>query len=218
MKFKHIIFNISILIFMSCGGIKQTSFVGTYHETAYGPMSEVYIFKADNTFEHYYADDTYGKFGRGKYKIKGNRLVLNYDVLPIDSLIILETINKPSDSLKLEMIIMSVSNTNEIRIYEKDSLIYESFLFDDTISVALKRPVSKINIKAGNYNSRIKNETKLISELIVENYSYCKFEYFPSRSWYKFNTEKDENIKLRNFKEGYFEIKRGKYRWRFQRG
>lgn len=217
MKFKHIIFCFLILTLMSCSGIKHALFVGKYQEVGWSPMSQQYIFNADNTFEHYYADDTYGTFGKGKYKIHGNRIVLNYDILPIDSLIILETVNKPSDSLKLEMIIMNAGFASDIRIYEKDSLIYKSYIKSDSISVALKKPVSKINIKVGTFFEGVINENKFESVLNVEDYSYCKFEYFPSNSWYEFNTDKDEIIKLRNTKEGYFEIRKGKYKWLYQR-
>lgn len=202
---------------VSCKGIKQLSFLGEYDEIGWNPMSQEYRFHNDNRFEHYYSDDTYGTFGKGTYKIHGNRLILDYDFLPVDSLILVEKLNKPSESLELCMKIMNAGFSSEIRIYEKDSLIYKSHINSDSISLSLKRPLTQINIKAGSFFEGDIKETKFEKEINVENCSYYKFEYFPSDSWYKFNTEKDKVIKLRNIRDGYFEIHKGKYEWRYKR-
>ena len=217
MNFRYLIYIVSILILISCNGIKQLAFVGEYHEIGWSPMSQEYKFNKDNTFEHYYSDDTYGTFGKGTYKIHGNRLILDYDYLPVDSLIFIEKVNKPSDSIKLDMIIMNAGFASDIRIYEKDSLIYKSHIKSDSISVSLKKPLTKIKIMVGTFFDGVIDETKFEREINVESYSYCKFEYFPSDSWYEFNTDKDKIIKLKNIRDGYFEIHKGKYEWRYQR-
>jgi len=217
MNFKCLIYTISILTLISCKGIKQLAFVGEYHEVGWSPMSEDYKFYKDNRFEHYYSDDTYGIFGKGTYKIQGNRLVLDYDFLPVDSLIFIEKINKPSDSLELDMIIMNAGFASDIRIYENDSLIYKSYIKSDSISVRLKKPLTEIRIKVGTFFEGVIDETKFEREINIEHYSYFKFEYFPSDSWYKFNTDKDKIIKLRNIRNGYFEIHKGKYEWRYKK-
>lgn len=122
---KFIVIFILFLVFSSCTGVNKSTFPGTYKETSWSPMSETYVFKKDNTFEHYYSDDTYGTFGRGTYKIHGRRTILYYDILHEDSLICIEKKKGVSDSLKLEMIIMNAGFASEVVIYEKEKKIYQ---------------------------------------------------------------------------------------------
>jgi len=191
--------------------------IGEFHETNWRPMSQKYIFNTNNTFKHYYADDTYGTFGRGTYKIKGRRLYLIYDVLPIDSLIFIETKSEPADSVRLDLIIKDGGAATDMKIFVKDSLIYDSYIKSNPISVCLKKPNDKVKIKTGTFFEDIINETFFETEIDFKNYSYCKIEYFPSNSWYKFNTDKVKVLKLKNYKEGCFEIHTRKYKWIYKR-
>jgi len=168
MKFKNIIFTLIFFLLLSCSGIKKSMIIGEFHETNWRPMSQKYIFNTNNTFKHYYADDTYGTFGRGTYKIKGRRLYLIYDVLPIDSLIFIETKSEPADSVRLDLIIKDGGAATDMKIFVKDSLIYDSYIKSNPISVCLKKPNDKVKIKTGTFFEDIINETFLKQKLILK--------------------------------------------------
>jgi len=81
---KSLIVVILILVFTSCSVSRQVVLSGKFEETNWGPMWEKYIFNNDSIFLHYYGDDTYGLFDKGKFKLIGRKLHLDYDSLVVD--------------------------------------------------------------------------------------------------------------------------------------
>lgn len=200
----------------SCHSIKQNELIGVYNEYCWSPMSQSYVFNDDGTFEHFYEDDTYGQYGRGKFTLKGRKLKLNYEYLPIDSTIFIKKQIANSDSLKIKMVIMTGGLDDDVKIYEKNNLLKITRLNNDTLSFSIIKPTNEITIKIGKYFANI-SKTYLEINVDTKNYSYCFIEYFPSKSWYEFIQKEDQIITLNKFNNGYFETSRGKSKWCYRK-
>jgi len=201
-------------MFTSCSISRQVVLNGTFEETNWGPMWEKYIFKSDSTFFHYYGDDTYGSFDKGKFKLNGKKLYLDYDSLIVNKPVYVYSEKSESDSLKLSLVIMSAGAEDNIQIFKRDKLIDELNLISDTVSIRIKRPCDNLKIKIL-YDYVTKKEVKYEFNINVKEFSCCMVEYYPSNSWYKFNQKDDEFYKLKKLSDSYFETHRGKYKWFF---
>jgi len=207
---------IIILVFTSCSVSRHVVLNGEFEETNWGPMWEKYIFNNDSIFFHYYGDDTHGSFDKGKFTLIGRKLHLDYDSLIVDKPVCKYSEKSYSDSLKLSLVIMNAGSADKIQIYNKDELVKEKSLVSDSVFIRVKRPCDNLQVKILN-DYVIKQEIKYEFNVNVKEFSCCTVEYYPSNSWYKFNREADEIIKLKKLSETSFETQRGKYKWIFKK-
>jgi len=203
--------------------ISKVKLIGRFNEKNWGPMTEEYIFNNDGSFQNFYFDDTHGSFGKGKFYLTRRTLHLDYDSIELDNPILSKFEVTESDSVTINLTIMDIGDDN-IRFINEGEIVKETNLKDYRVSATFKRPIEKIKIQVyteyieeNNNKVLLKEEINSEFEIFINGFSCCSYDYYPSNSWFSFNTDRDEEKSLKRLTNTHFEYGTKKLKWIFEK-
>lgn len=197
---KYYILLLFLIIISSCTTINEIA--GTYNEECTWPSHEVLMLNEDSTFSFKGFYDIIGQYAHGTYSLKFNKITLHNNEIQTDTLILLDTKSNISDSCFVTIKIVDLNWDHWLFFYSSDLLIGQTPIIDDVASIKLPRDSKQLIVKIGSKRDYKLNSCDLfINHFSIGNYSECSYEYYPSNSFFKFNTLKFKNLIYKKFRD-----------------
>lgn len=197
---KYYTFLFFLFTIHSCTTFNINKLVGTYSEEYIWPTNEVIIFHEDSTYSYKVWSGINGQFSKGRFELKHNKIILINDLIITDSLLLVESENYTSDSCLITIEIIDLNWDASVYFYSSNDLVAQIPIAKDTVSILLPRLNDSITVKVGLLREgELLHEPLPINKILIENYSECLFEYYPSNSWFEFNTMENEEFILKRY-------------------
>lgn len=204
-------------------GLNAQSVQGLWKETYWGPMTSYYYFDTlTSSFKFYYHDDTHGSFGKGSFKIHGNKITLDYDSIECDKLII----ERLDDDLLTDSTMIAFFHywgfPKKIDLISNGQLLYSNWtkssdsIIEDYLFIKVPTKLDKIEIEIFDQDGLNERLVKSFSCRLYEK-PFINIYYYPCKSWYSYETPKEHVMKIRWKDSDYFDIRGTKYKFGFKK-
>jgi hypothetical protein len=220
MRLKHY-----ILLIITIGllyGLKAQNIHGLWKDTYWNPMTSYYYFDSlTSTFKYYYHDDTHGSFGKGNFKIKGNKISMEFDSIVCNKPLIEKLDNDLINDTTYIAFFHYWGFPKRIDILSDGKQIFSNWtsssdsIIEDYLFITIPQKLDKIEVAIFDSNGSIDRE---IVKFAVRLYykPFCNLYYYPCQSWYDYQKPCQSKLKVKWKQPDFFEIK-GKYKYGFKK-